>query len=71
MARFSLDFVNNVGDEIDGIMCFDLREAESLKTMSSFRVIPKHPKIDIVEFMSFKDVLRESNIPILIQLMKE
>lgn len=36
--------------KVDGIMCFDLREAESLKTMSSFRVIPKHPKIDIVEF---------------------
>lgn len=35
---------------IDGIDCFDLREAESLKTMSSFRVIPKHPKIREVEF---------------------
>jgi integrase len=35
---------------IDGIECFDLREAESLKTMSSFRVIPKHPKINTVEF---------------------
>lgn len=35
---------------IDGVECFDLREAESLKTMSSFRVIPKHPKINAVEF---------------------
>lgn len=35
---------------IDGIECFDLREAESLKTMSSFRVIPKHPKIKEVVF---------------------
>lgn len=35
---------------IDGIECFDLREAESLKTMSSFRVIPKHPKIIGVKF---------------------
>lgn len=35
---------------IDGIECLDLREAESLKTMSSFRVIPKHPKLKIVKF---------------------
>ena len=35
---------------INGIECFDLREAESLKTMSSFRVIPKHPKLNIVKF---------------------
>lgn len=36
--------------EIDGIECFDLREAESLKTMSSFRVIPRHPKIENIDF---------------------
>ena len=35
---------------IDGVECFDLREAESLKTMSSFRLIPKHPKISAVKF---------------------
>jgi len=35
---------------IDGVECFDLREADSLKTMSSFRVIPKHPKLNIVKF---------------------
>lgn len=35
---------------IDGIECFDLREADSLKTMSSFRVVPKHPKISVVDF---------------------
>jgi len=37
-------------NNIDGVECFDLRDAESLKTMSSFRVIPKHPNINIVEF---------------------
>lgn len=31
---------------INDIECFDLREADSLKTMSSFRVIPKHLKIN-------------------------
>jgi integrase len=36
--------------EIDGIECFDLREAKSLKTMSSFRVIPRHPKIKNIDF---------------------
>jgi len=36
--------------EIEGIECFDLREATSLKTMSSFRMIPRHPKIKSVEF---------------------
>ena len=35
---------------IDGIECFDLRYAEALKTMSSFRIIPKHPKLKIVKF---------------------
>ncbi len=35
---------------IDGVECFDLRDADSLKTMSSFRVIPKHPSISTVEF---------------------
>ena len=35
---------------IDGIECFDLRYAEALKTMSSFRVVPKHPKLNIVKF---------------------
>ena len=35
---------------IDGIECFDLRDAESLKTMSSFRIIPKHPKLNTVKF---------------------
>jgi len=35
---------------IDGVECFDLREAMSLKTMSSFRIIPKHPKIKATEF---------------------
>ncbi len=37
-------------NKLDGIECFDLREADSLKTMSSFRVIPKHPKLNIVKF---------------------
>jgi len=35
---------------IEGVECFDLREAESLKTMSSFRIIPRHPKIKEIEF---------------------
>lgn len=35
---------------IDGIECFDLRDAESLKTKSSFRVIPKHPKLSNAKF---------------------
>lgn len=37
-------------NRVDSIECLDLREAESLKTMSSFRVIPKHPKLNIVKF---------------------
>lgn len=35
---------------IDGVECFDLCDAESLKTMSSFRLIPKHPNLGIVKF---------------------
>lgn len=35
---------------IDGIKCFDLRDADSLKTMSSFRIIPMHPKLKKLEF---------------------
>lgn len=35
---------------IDGVECFDLRDADMLKTRSSFRVIPKHPKVKVVEF---------------------
>lgn len=35
---------------INGIECFDLREAESLKTKSSFRIIPKHPRLEVYEF---------------------
>ena len=34
----------------DCIECIDLREAKSLKTMSSFRIIPKHPKLKMKEF---------------------
>lgn len=34
---------------IDGIECFDLRDADTLKTMSSYRVIPKHPKIENIK----------------------
>lgn len=44
---------------IDGVECFDLREAESLKTMSSFRIIPKHPNIKSLEFTySFEHLSR-------------
>jgi integrase/predicted DNA binding CopG/RHH family protein len=35
---------------IDEIECFDLRDAESLKTMSSFRIIPIHSKIKTIAF---------------------
>lgn len=36
--------------DVEGIECFDLRDAESLKTMSSYRVIPRHPKIKNIKF---------------------
>lgn len=36
--------------DVEGVECFDLRDAESLKTMSSFRLIPKHQKIKNVKF---------------------
>lgn len=35
---------------VDGVECFDLRGAENLKTMSSFRLIPKHLKIKNIKF---------------------
>jgi len=35
---------------VNGIECFDLRDADSLKTRSSFRIIPRHPDIETVEF---------------------
>ena len=35
---------------IDGIECLDLRSAERLKTMSSYRIIPKHSQLQLREF---------------------
>lgn len=35
---------------IEGIECFDLRDADNLKTMSSYRLIPKHDKIENIKF---------------------
>jgi len=35
---------------IDGVECFDLRDAKSLKTKTSFRIIPRHPKIKVTKF---------------------
>jgi len=35
---------------IDGIECLDLRNADRLKTMSSYRIIPRHHKLQIRKF---------------------
>jgi integrase len=35
---------------IDGVECLDLTNASSLKTMSSFRVIPKHAQLKLMKF---------------------
>ena len=35
---------------VDGVECFDLRDAASLKTMSSYRIIPRHSNIKVTKF---------------------
>jgi integrase len=36
--------------EIDGVRCFDLRNADKLKTLSSHRIVPLHPEIRVTDF---------------------